>query len=283
MNNLLLTPCQRWRDGGGTFLMPGQREEFDRRKYSVDVISEAIARTFVQRHHYSRSYPAALFRIGLFGKNAELEGVAVFSVPMNQRVIPSYTGLAPNEGAELGRFVLLDSAPRNSETHFLGASFKLLRRERPHLKAVVSYSDPVARRNASGQLMTPGHVGIIYQAHNGRYMGRSSPRTLHMGVDGRILSPRTLSKIRLGEPGWEAAQRMLEGSGAPARRIGEDGPAWVARVLECGLFTTVRHAGNHCYAWAVAKGPRRRELERAFRPGRPYPKQADNSVEWALG
>lgn len=261
--------------------MPGQYDEFDRRRYSVDVISEATAREFVVAHHYSRSYPAAVFRVGLFGANAELEGVAVFSVPMNQRVIPAYTGIDAGEGAELGRFVLVDSAPRNSETHFLGEAFKLLRRERPHLKAVVSYSDPVARRDASGRVLTPGHVGIIYQAHNGRYMGRGSARTLHIGPDGRVLSPRTLSKIRLGESGWESAQRMLESIGAPARYFGEDGAAWVARVLICGIFNTVRHAGNHCYAWAVARGARRRELEKGFRAGLPYPKHRDSDLELA--
>ncbi|WP_321820732.1 MULTISPECIES: hypothetical protein [unclassified Burkholderia] len=281
MTRSLLAPCQRWRDGRGLFLMPGQHEEFDRRKYSVDFINETVAREFVNAHHYSRSYPAAVFRVGLFGVNAALEGVAVFSVPMNQRVIPAYTGLAASEGTELGRFVLLDAAPRNTETYLLGEAFKLLRRERPHLKAVVSYSDPVARRDASGMLMTPGHVGIIYQAHNGRYMGRGSPRTLHIGPDGRVLSPRTLSKIRLGESGWESAQRMLEQVGAPVRQFGEDGAEWVARVLNCGIFKTVRHAGNHCYAWAVAKGPRRRQLERGFRPGCPYPKQPDQDMELA--
>lgn len=276
MTQSLSVPCQRWRNGAGLFLEPREHEAFDRRRYSVDVLSESVARQFVTAHHYSRSYPAAVFRVGLFGAAAALEGVAVFSVPMNQRVVPAYTGLMPHEGVELGRFVLLDAAPRNAETHFLGEAFKLLRRERSQVKAVVSYSDPVARRDASGNVMTPGHVGIIYQAHNGRYMGRGSARTLHFGPDGRVLSPRTLSKIRLGECGWESAQRMLEDAGAPVRHFGESGAAWVARVLSCGMFEARRHKGNHCYAWAIAKGARRRELERGFRPGQPYPKQPDH-------
>lgn len=281
MNQTQAVPCQRWKQGATRFLLPSNDDVFDRRRYSVDVIDEATARRFVLEHHYSRSYPAALFRVGLFGAEAELEGVAVFSVPMNQRVIPAYTGVGPQEGAELGRFVLLDRAPRNSETHLLGEAFALLRRERPRLKAVVSYSDPVSRRDANGQLLTPGHVGIIYQAHNGRYMGRGSPRTLHIGRDGRVLSPRTLSKIRLGECGWESAQRMLEDLGAPKRVFGEDGSQWVARVLACGMFKAVRHAGNHCYAWPVAKGARKREIQRGFREGLPYPKQPDVGIELA--
>lgn len=269
-------PCQRWRHGQSLFLMPEQNDAFDRRCYSADVVSEETARDFVVREHYSRSYPAAVFRVGLFGPGAKLEGVAVFSVPMNRHVVPAYTRVEAKEGVELGRFVLLDRAPRNSETFLLGEAFRLLRRERPKLKAVVSYSDPVARRDRDGAILTPGHVGIIYQAHNGRYMGRGSARTLQVGPDGRVLSERTISKIRLGESGWESAQRMLQGMGAPAREFGEDGASWVKRVLASGMFNAVRHPGNHVYAWAVARGPRRRELEKNFRPGLPYPKLADH-------
>jgi hypothetical protein len=275
-------PCQRWVRGVSRFRrIDDEHEPFDRRRYSVDVIDEATAKGFVVEHHYSRSYPAAVFRVGLFGRGAELEGVAVFSVPMNQHVVPSYTGLEPAQGVELGRFVLLDRAPRNSESHLLGEAFSLLRRERPHLKAVVSYSDPVARRDAQGRLLTPGHVGIIYQAHNGRYMGRGAARTLHIGPDGRVLSPRTISKIRLSERGWLSAQKSLEALGAPERGFGESGAEWVDRVLDCGLFKPIRHNGNHCYAWPLAKGPRRRLIERGFRPAKPYPKQPDVGVEMA--
>jgi hypothetical protein len=118
----------------------------------------------------------------------------------------------------------------------------------------------------------PGHVGTIYQAHNGRFVGRSSPRTLHLGPDGRAVSLRALSKIRLGESGAGAAQRALEAMGAPARGATEPPAEWVRRVLATGLFRPVRHPGNYCYAWPLAQGRRRRALERAFAPALPYPK-----------
>lgn len=269
------TPCQRWRHGHSRLLHAHADDVFDAGRYSVDVLDEATAKAFVLTHHYSRSYPAAVLRVGLFGARAQLEGVAVFSVPMNQRVVPAYTGLAPSQGVELGRFVLVDSAPRNSESHFLAGCFALLRRERPALQAVVSYSDPVQRRAADGRVLLPGHVGIIYQAHNGRYVGRGSARTLHMAPDGRVVSARTLSKIRLGETGWESAQRTLEAMGAPQREFDESGADWVARVLTCGLLKASRHPGNHCYLWPLLKGGARRRLEQQFRAGQPYPKQPD--------
>lgn len=265
-------PCQRWRQGKAHYRRRSDGPEFDRRQYSVDVIDESIARKFVMREHYSRSYPAAVFRVGLFGPNAHLEGVAVFSVPMNQSVIPSYTGVHPSEGAELGRFVLVDRTPANGETFFLGRAFRLLHHERPNLRAIVSYSDPVPRKTATGLMIMPGHIGTIYQAHNGRYMGRASARTLHVGPDGCVLSPRSISKIRLGESGCDSAQRRLEAIGAPPREFGESGADWVSRVLTCGLFRVLRHPGSFCYGWPIGSSTTRRLLERGFRPALPYPK-----------
>lgn len=268
--------CQRWWQGRERYISAHADDSFDARRFSADLVDDATARRFVLAHHYSRSYPAACFRVGLFGPGARLLGVAVFSQPMNQRVVPAYCAVDAAEGLELGRFVLLDEgAPANSESWFLGRCFALLRRERPHLRAIVSYSDPVPRLTADGRTLTPGHVGIIYQAHNGRYLGRGQRRTLHLTPDGRVISPRTLSKIRLNETGARAAQKMLEALGAPARRPGEDGGAWVNRILACGLFRAVRHPGNHVYAWALASGAQRHRLEARFAPALPYPKRAD--------
>lgn len=41
--------------------------------------------------------------MGLFGPGAELAGVAVFSDPMNQHVIPSYTGGNAGDGRRARR------------------------------------------------------------------------------------------------------------------------------------------------------------------------------------
>ena len=49
-----------------------------------------------------------------------LAGVGVFSVSMNQQVIPAYFGgFAPSEGIELGRFVLADSLAANAASYCL--------------------------------------------------------------------------------------------------------------------------------------------------------------------
>src|SRR5690606_11047103 len=129
------------------------------------------AKAFVRDHHYAGTFPAARLSVGLFGPGARLEGVAVFSVPMNQRVVPRYTGLEPADGAELGRFVCLPSVRFNGESWFLARAFRLLRAEKG-VAGVVSFADPLERRTAWGELAKRAHWGTIYQASNALYAGR---------------------------------------------------------------------------------------------------------------
>ena len=55
-------------------------------EYEVAEISDdATARQFITLHHYSRTYPAARFRVGLY-RHGEFAGVAVFSHPCSNAV-----------------------------------------------------------------------------------------------------------------------------------------------------------------------------------------------------
>lgn len=197
----------------------------------------------------------------------DLVGVAVFSVPMHQRIIPRHTGLDdPREGVELGRFVLLDEVAGNGETWFLRRAFALARAELG-VRAVIAYSDPVARTALDGRLVKPGHLGTIYQAHNGRFLGRASPSTLWISPFGRAVPPRAVSKIRNVERGAAYSERLLVDLGAPPRKVGEDPRAWVERAL--AGFRRLRHPGNFVYAWPLDRG-----VERGMPTGVGYPKAA---------
>ena len=244
---------QRWRDRRDSYRSRG--EGFDPAEYGVEVIdNDRTARDFICRHHYSGSYPAARWRVGLYRRRpgwfaSELVGVAVYSVPVQQATIPRYApGVTAGEGAELGRFVLLDEVPFNAETWFLARAEATVRRGLA-VRAVVSYSDPMPRQDASGRVVTPGHVGTIYQARNAMYLGLSAARWHYLTREGRFLSVRGMSKIRGQEQGWEGAAAALVGAGAPVRRVGEEPGAWLGRALQEGPFVRVRHPGNHVYLW----------------------------------
>lgn len=236
---------QRWTDRRSSFRT--RAADFDPRRYAVDVLPKPLAMAFVTQHHYSASYPAARKAIGLF-EGRECVGAAVFSVPAQKAVIPKWLGCPAPDGVELGRFVLIDRVPFNAETWFLRRAFKLVRRELA-VCGVVAYSDPVRRRAVDGTVVMPGHIGTIYKAFNGAYLGRGAPKTLLLDTRGRVFSERALSKLRNGERGQDYAYRQLVDVGAPKRFRGEDARAYVARVLESGCFRRIPHPGNHVYAW----------------------------------
>ena len=269
---------QRWRERRDSYRPAG--EPIDVGRYGVEPLTgrhEAEARAFVERHHYSGSYPASRLAVGLWRSRGavwapELVGVAVLSVPMQPASIRRWLGRDPAEGVELGRFVLLDDVPANGESWFLRRAFAAVRRELPEVRAVLAYSDPVRRESLDGTVVLPGHVGTIYQAHNGRYVGRASPRHLVLDPCGRIVSERALSKIRRGERGHRYATEALLRAGAPPRRHGEDPAAWVERALREGPFRRIRHPGNHTYAWPLDG---RRDTARELAPSAgAYPKLA---------
>ena len=245
---------QRWDNGRHRFVAPTTL--FEPSRASVEILDEKTAKAFVVQHHYSHSFPAARLRTGLFQKQAfgadKLVGVAVFGVPIQANSIRKYLKQTDASlGVELSRLVLLDEAAYNAETWFLARSFKLLRKRLPELKGIVSYCDPVARFNEAGDEVKRGHQGTIYRAHNADYHGVTGPRSIILTADGRVLSERTLSKLRQSDKGAGYAYRQLLALGAPERRFLEEDEAYVLRALAEGNFRKTRHPGNHVYSWRL--------------------------------
>ncbi|TMC03164.1 MAG: hypothetical protein E6J41_28410 [Chloroflexi bacterium] len=241
---------------------------FDARRYDVAPLAESAARTFVEINHYAASYPAARLRFGLYD-GPWLVGVAALGVPMQRRVLTAvFPDLEPYaESLELSRFVLAESVPANGESWFLARCWELAVRQ--GVRGVVSFSDPVPRRTATGDLVFPGHVGTIYQASNAAYLGRTTPRRVLLLPDGRVLSERALSKVRGDEQGHAYVERELVRFGARARRPGEAGAAWLREALAAAGVRSLVHGGNHRYAFRLGA---RRRLVAVGLPVAAYPK-----------
>lgn len=223
------------------------RECIDTTAYDVvELRNDTEAKAFVENHHYSGTYPAARFRFGLT-RGSHLVGVAVFSHPCNDAVLTSVFGGEAIESVELGRFVLLDDVPGNGETWFLARCFQALRLR--ELRGVVAFSDPHPRHDVHGRVVMPGHIGVIYQAHNGHYLGRSSKRTLHLLPDGSVFSARAASKVRRREVGWQYAVEQLVAAGAQPPSTTRDLRPWLQEAL--GALRRLQHPGNHRYAWGL--------------------------------
>lgn len=254
---------QRWEQGRSRWIH--RQDTFDPRKYDVEVIEQREAKPFVLEHHYSGSFPAARLSVGLFRRGV-LVGVAVYSVPSTQRVIPCYTEYEPDEGVELGRYVLLDEVGFNAESWFWARARTLLVETIPALNVLLAYSDPIPRTTLSGVPVMPGHKGTIYQATNASYQGRGSARTLLLDASGRTISERALSKIRNQESGHEYAVKILEEASGTVRHHGESWRAWVTRARR--ELRRLKHPGNHVYLWGLKK---RARIPRS----RAYPKSID--------
>ena len=259
---MLTDSVQRWRNRRELYRPAG--EVIRTREYEiVEISSDRIVRDFIFRHHYLKSTPPSRFRFGMY-KSGELVGVAVFAYPTNDLTITSVFRCPAIDGVELSRLVLLGEVPANGESFFVAECFRKLKHL--GLTGVVSFSDPVPRSTLDGHLVKPGHCGTVYQALSGRFLGRSSARTVRLLPDGTVLSDRTVQKLRSGEPGTRAIRNALAALGAELPR--EPDAEALRRLLD-QYTRPLRHPGNFKYAWAFSQAARR-NLPMPL----PYPKLA---------
>ncbi len=170
--------------------------------YIVKRIPTKIAKEYIHKNHYSHgSHNAPSPCYGLFDSE-ELIGVAAFATPCSEAVRASLWGKDyKNNVTELHRLHILDVTPKNTETWFLSRVLKELKKDKPLIWGVISFSDT-----------TVGHEGIIYRALNAYRIGKSSPATFYVDETGRLRHPRqngvniTLDVAK--EKGWKVEKRL---------------------------------------------------------------------------
>lgn len=118
------------------------------------------AKEMTIKNHYSHTWNTAFgkINIGVFRDN-ELLGVAVFGNLMNPKSYRKIADIEQNNIIELNRLWISDNLGHNAETITLGACWKILRKDYPHIKLVQSFAD--------GRL----GCGTIYKASNFKYYG----------------------------------------------------------------------------------------------------------------
>ena len=279
---------QRWHRHRASWVHTSQGG-FDPRRYDVVELPEAPARAFVARHHYLAGWPAAVHRYGLLdlraapdGDTATVEGhalvgVVVLGSPMSSRVLTNvFPQLEPfGQSLEMSRICLSDTVPGNGESWTVSRS---LRMAAAHgIRGVVTFADPEPRlrRLHDGTVLgSPnGHLGVMYQALNAHYTGRSTPRTLTVLPDGTVLAARSAAKIIGQESGSAAVARRLHDLGATPRAARRDPGAWLrAALAEIGAHRR-RHPGTHRSALRPGRTRAERSRTRIALPPLPYPKR----------
>lgn len=126
----------------------------------VKVIPAKIAVPFVKANHYSGTVSnTSSLHFGCFLDN-KLHGVMSFGSPMDKsKVLGLVRPSLWNEMLELNRMAFDNYLPKNSESRCLSIAFKLIKKNAPHIKWILSFSDAVqcgdgAIYRASGFLLT---------------------------------------------------------------------------------------------------------------------------------
>ena len=112
------------------------------KEIELKVIPAKIANDFVRKHHYSgKVVNNSFLHFGAF-LDKRLHGVMSFGHSLDkattQKLVKN-TGW--NEFCELNRMAFDDCLPRNSESYCIGKALRLLKKNAPHLKWVISFAD----------------------------------------------------------------------------------------------------------------------------------------------
>lgn len=110
----------------------------------IKVIPSNIAVDFVKKHHYSGTVSnTSALHFGCF-LDGKLHGVMSYGSPMDKsKVLPLVQPSKWNEMLELNRMAFDDYLPKNSESRCIAISIKLIKKNAPHIKWILSFSDAV--------------------------------------------------------------------------------------------------------------------------------------------
>lgn len=108
----------------------------------VKVIPSKIANEFVKKHHYSKKVVAnSQLHFGAF-LNGELHGVMSYGPSLDKsKIQPLVKNTQWNEFIELNRMAFDDYLPKNSESRCISISLKLIKKNAPQIKWVISFAD----------------------------------------------------------------------------------------------------------------------------------------------
>ena len=108
----------------------------------VKVIPSKVAVPFVKTHHYSgKVVNNSNLHFGVFYEG-RLHGVMSFGPSLDKSKIQGLVeGTGWNEFIELNRMAFDDVLPRNSESRAIAIAMKLIRKNAPQIKWVISFAD----------------------------------------------------------------------------------------------------------------------------------------------
>jgi len=146
-------------------------EYCDISKIVIEPTKKDVVYKLVTDKHYAGTWTASSNMYAVYydcgehqffsGKELKLIGVVLYGNPVGFRVVKSICEeFTDDDVLELKRLWIEDGYGKNIESYVISQTLKMLKKDSPQSKVVISYADPGAN-----------HKGIIYRASNWLYQG----------------------------------------------------------------------------------------------------------------
>jgi hypothetical protein len=167
----------------------------------VKVIPSKVANEFVKLNHYSgKVVPNSTLHFGCF-LDGKLHGVLSYGTSMDKRkVLPLVENTGWNEMLELNRMAFDEYLPKYSESRCIAITIKLLKKNAPQIKWILSYSDG-----------TQCGDGTIYRASGFNLTGIKENKTI-LEWEGKIIADKTLNNSNYKKLGISAGYAKKNGA-----------------------------------------------------------------------
>lgn len=145
------------------------------KEITLKVIPGKIAKPYIEKHHYSKkAVNNSCLHFGAF-LDGNLHGVLSYGPSLDKsKIITLVKGTGWNNFLELNRMAFDDYLPRNSESYCIAKSIRMIRKNAPQIKWIISF----AERCSCGD-------GTIYRASNFVLTGIKKNRNLCMLPNGK--------------------------------------------------------------------------------------------------
>ena len=167
----------------------------------VKVIPSKVANEFVKLNHYfGKVVPNSTLHFGCF-LDGKLHGVLSYGTSMDKRkVLPLVENTGWNEMLELNRMAFDEYLPKYSESRCIAITIKLLKKNAPQIKWILSYSDG-----------TQCGDGTIYRASGFNLTGIKENKTI-LEWEGKIIADKTLNNSNYKKLGISAGYAKKNGA-----------------------------------------------------------------------
>ena len=231
----------------------------DKTKITLREINTSVAKDLIVKNHYSHAWTMCSCAIGIFHEvknedsffeddNEQLIGALIYGNPVGRSAAASICkGVKINEVYELTRLWIADGFGKNIESYCIAQSFHYLKKHRPKIKLLISYSDPDQQ-----------HLGGIYQATNWAYQGC-----------GLNLMPNYSISLQENPYKWIHSRTVSE-------RWGSHNVEHLRKTVGRPFWRRQEPSKHRYIYFLTGKGETKKLKKQLKHPLMPYPKNADD-------